>query len=276
MAAYQAALAIVSPPPPSPKHVIAGSLAAVTAGYFRSADYANLSPSSQTSYQRGAETHSRSSRAPARAGASQEAARHIVEAIGAARPGMANLTRSVLSKVMTYAIETGIRTNNPFAGLKPYRLGTYHTWTDAEIAQFERRWPLGTRERLAFRPAPLHRAARGRRREDAARRHRRRPDPRVPRQGPQGHDHELHDSDTSRASSRTSSRSSRGNDTHHHRHPRATAEVIDRSDRGGCQTRRTSAAMRRARTAQGSPSPARRARVDNQRNRRGERAPFAF
>ena len=47
MAAYQAALAIVSPPPPSPKHVIAGSLAAVAAGYLRSADFANLSPSSQ-------------------------------------------------------------------------------------------------------------------------------------------------------------------------------------------------------------------------------------
>ena len=29
MAAYQAALAVVSPPPPSPKHVITGSLAAV-------------------------------------------------------------------------------------------------------------------------------------------------------------------------------------------------------------------------------------------------------
>ncbi len=63
---------------------------------------------------------------------------------------MANLTRAVLSKIMTYAIEIGIRADNPFAGLKPYRLGTYHTWTDAEIAQFERRWPLGTRERLAF------------------------------------------------------------------------------------------------------------------------------
>ena len=45
MAAYQAALAVVSPPPPSPKHVISGSLAAVAAGYFRSADFANLSPS---------------------------------------------------------------------------------------------------------------------------------------------------------------------------------------------------------------------------------------
>src|SRR6516162_11186509 len=78
-----------------------------------------------------------------------EAARHIIGAIGAVRPGMANLTRSVLSKVMAYAIETGSRRDNPFAGLKPYRLGTYHTWTDAEIAQFERRWPLGTRERLA-------------------------------------------------------------------------------------------------------------------------------
>jgi integrase len=63
---------------------------------------------------------------------------------------MANLTRSVLSKVIAYAIDIGVRADNPFAGLKPYRLGTYHTWTDAEIAQFERRWPLGTRERLAF------------------------------------------------------------------------------------------------------------------------------
>jgi integrase len=51
---------------------------------------------------------------------------------------------------MAYAIETGVRADNPFAGLKPYRLGTYHTWTDAEIDQFERRWPLGTRERLGF------------------------------------------------------------------------------------------------------------------------------
>jgi hypothetical protein len=50
MAAYQAALAVVAPPPPSPKHVIAGSLAAVAAGYLRSADFANLSPSSQRSY----------------------------------------------------------------------------------------------------------------------------------------------------------------------------------------------------------------------------------
>jgi integrase len=78
------------------------------------------------------------------------AARHVIEEIGATRPAMANLTRAVLSNVMVYAIAAGVRADNPFAGLEQYRLGTHHTWTDAEIAQFERRWPLGTRERLAF------------------------------------------------------------------------------------------------------------------------------
>jgi integrase len=51
---------------------------------------------------------------------------------------------------MAYAIETGVRTDNPLSGLKEYRLGTHHTWTDAELDQFERCWRLGTRERLAY------------------------------------------------------------------------------------------------------------------------------
>jgi integrase len=150
MAAYQAALAVKAPPPPSPRHVIAGSLAAVAASYLYSADFMNLSPTSQYSYRLAlkpilaAHGHRLARDLP------KIAARHIIEEIGATRPGMANLTRAVLSKVMAYAVETGVRSDNPFAGLKPYRLGTYHTWTDAEIAQFERRWPLGTRERLAF------------------------------------------------------------------------------------------------------------------------------
>ena len=78
------------------------------------------------------------------------AARHIIEGIGAEHPGMANLTRAVLSNVMVYAIATGVRADNPFSGLGRYRLGTHHTWTEAELAQFERHWKLGTRERLAY------------------------------------------------------------------------------------------------------------------------------
>jgi integrase len=78
------------------------------------------------------------------------AARNVVEEIGTTRPGLANTTRAALSDIMVCAISIGERADNPFAGLEVYRLGTHHTWTDAEIAQFERRWPLGTRERLAF------------------------------------------------------------------------------------------------------------------------------
>ena len=150
MDAYQAALATVAPPPPSSKHVIRGSLAEITAGYFRSASFANLSQSSQRLYRIAlkpvleAHGHRLVRDLP------KTAARNVIEAIGASRPGMANLTRAALSQVMAYAIATGVRTDDPFSGLERYRLGTHHTWTDAEIAQFERRWPLGTRERLAF------------------------------------------------------------------------------------------------------------------------------
>jgi integrase len=150
MDAYQAAAATVAPPPASPNHVIRGSLAEITAGYFRSAAFANLSSSSQQVYRHvlnpvlAAHGHRLVREMP------KTAARNIIEAIGATHPGKANLTRAALSQVMAYAIETGVRTDNPLSGLKEYRLGTHHTWTDAELAQFERRWPLGTRERLAF------------------------------------------------------------------------------------------------------------------------------
>jgi integrase len=150
MAAYQAALAENPAPPPSTKHVPRGSLAEVVTRYFGSVNFMNLSPSSQQLYRWAlrpiveAHGHRLVHELP------KSAARNIVEAIGASRPGMANLTRAALSSVMAYAIATGVRPDNPFSGLARYRLGTHHTWTDAEIAQFERRWPIGTRERLAF------------------------------------------------------------------------------------------------------------------------------
>jgi integrase len=150
MSAYQEALAMISPPPPSSKHVISGSLAAIVAEYLRSADFANLSPSSQRSYRVVLKPILAAHGHRLMRDLTKVAARHVVEQIGTTRPGMANLTRAVLSKIAAYSVEMGVRTDNPFAGLKPYRLSTYHTWTDAEITQFERFWPVGTQERLAF------------------------------------------------------------------------------------------------------------------------------
>jgi site-specific recombinase XerD len=73
-----------------------------------------------------------------------------VYGIGVERPAMANVTKAVLHKLLAHAVRSGYRTDNPVVEIDRYKSGTRHTWTEAELAAFERRWPLGTRERLAY------------------------------------------------------------------------------------------------------------------------------
>lgn len=70
--------------------------------------------------------------------------------IGADHPAMANVTKAVLRKLLAHAVRSGYRNDNPVAEIDRYKGGTRHTWTEAELAAFEHRWPLGTRERLAY------------------------------------------------------------------------------------------------------------------------------
>ena len=35
-------------------------------------------------------------------------------------------------------------------GIDRFKAGTHHTWTEGELRAFEKRWPLGTRQRLAY------------------------------------------------------------------------------------------------------------------------------
>jgi integrase len=69
-----------------------------------------------------------------------------VQEIGATAPAMANQTRKVLHFVFEHA---KIRPN-PFHGIASYKGGSHHTWTEDELAKYEARWPLGTRQRLAY------------------------------------------------------------------------------------------------------------------------------
>ena len=79
-----------------------------------------------------------------------EMAAKLIERIGAKRPAMANLTRAILNGLMGFAIKRKWRTDNPFTGMESYKIGNHHAWTDQELKQFEKQWPIGTRERLAF------------------------------------------------------------------------------------------------------------------------------
>lgn len=67
-------------------------------------------------------------------------------------PTAANILRKTLARVVDHGILLGMRANNPLRSVKPFRIKSkgYHTWTEAEIAAFELRHPLGSKARLAL------------------------------------------------------------------------------------------------------------------------------
>lgn len=66
-------------------------------------------------------------------------------------PAAANNLRKTLSRLHKHAVLLGWRTDNPVEvtqGFKKKGEG-FHCWTDEELAAFDAKWPIGTRERLA-------------------------------------------------------------------------------------------------------------------------------
>jgi site-specific recombinase XerD len=148
MAAYQDALGEQAPktgPRQGP-----GTVGALIVDYLKSPGFANLKPSSQRSYRivvdRFGELHGhRMVHDMPRA----KVAAYIY-AIGEKTPGMANLTKWVLGALLSHAVRNGHRDDNPVTQIESYKGGERHTWTESELAGYEGRWPLGTRERLAY------------------------------------------------------------------------------------------------------------------------------
>lgn len=70
----------------------------------------------------------------------------------AGTPETANIMIKTLRRLFDYAISIEMMENNPARAAKlfPGSEDGFPTWTDDELIAFERRWPVGTRERLAF------------------------------------------------------------------------------------------------------------------------------
>lgn len=65
-------------------------------------------------------------------------------------PAAANNLRKSLARLFRQAIKMGIMKNNPAEFADSYAMGEgFYTWTEEDIAAFDARWPVGTRERLA-------------------------------------------------------------------------------------------------------------------------------
>lgn len=65
-------------------------------------------------------------------------------------PSAANNWLKRLRTLINYSIALGWRQTDPTKGIKKFKEGEYHTWTEDELLQFEKRWAIGTRERTAY------------------------------------------------------------------------------------------------------------------------------
>lgn len=65
-------------------------------------------------------------------------------------PGAANSLRKVLARLHRHAIKLDWRADNPVTATDSFKKGKgFHCWDETELAAFDKRWPNGTRERLA-------------------------------------------------------------------------------------------------------------------------------
>lgn len=68
----------------------------------------------------------------------------------ASTPAAANNLLKKIRVLINFALERGKMEHDPARGIKKFKEGEHHTWTEAEIGQFEKRWPIGSPERTAF------------------------------------------------------------------------------------------------------------------------------
>lgn len=128
-----------------------GSFHALIDSYYRSTRFHAMKPNSQKMRQNALERF-RKQHGDKPVKALQP--RHIEKWMAdmSDRPHAANDLRKMLKQLMRHARLLGWRSDDPTEPIDPYKTtgDGYHCWTEEEIAQYEARWPLGTRERLAM------------------------------------------------------------------------------------------------------------------------------
>jgi len=150
MASYEQALA-VQPVQVGSSRVKPGTLRALAVSYFASPAFRTKKAGTQHAYRyiidRLCVEHGDKRPALLRR-------EHVVKLIAAhaEKPGMAYAVRRSLRALMQHAVEIGMRADDPTLGVRaiPIKTDGYHSWTEAEIAQFEARHAIGSRARLAF------------------------------------------------------------------------------------------------------------------------------
>jgi integrase len=128
-----------------------GSVSAVIIAYYLSPEFLGLAPSTKVTYRRQLERF-RHEHGDKRIALIQR--QHIKAILGrmAATPAAANNLLDLLKTIMRFAVDIGMRSDNPTVDLRGYSMkgDGFHTWTEAEIARYEATHPVGGKARLAM------------------------------------------------------------------------------------------------------------------------------
>lgn len=130
---------------------IPGSFDALVVSYYRSPEFRGLKASTQA-VRRNVVEKFRNEHGTKPVARLQRA--HVKDIIGAKSetPEAANNLLKVLRVLLGYAVDLGMIASNPAIGVKGYRTrgDGIHTWSEAEVEQFEAAHPIGTKARLAL------------------------------------------------------------------------------------------------------------------------------
>lgn len=151
MAAYEAALGGERKPVAAERSP-SGSMAALIAAYYESADFKALQPSTQGTYRNMLDRFRAEHGKKLVADLKPRHIRAILDGMSAT-PGYANNLRKRLRVVLQFAVERDWREDNPMLAVRRPRGAKsegFIPWTEDEIDAYERHWPAGTRERLAL------------------------------------------------------------------------------------------------------------------------------
>jgi integrase len=157
MAAYEEALA-GQPAQVASQRAKPGTIRALAVSYYNSVGFRSMKPITQSVYRNIIDRLCRDTDKQGHEHGDKRAAtlqrEHIVKLMAARadKPESANGLRKAIRAMMQHAVEIGLRADDPTRDVKAIRVKSdgYHSWTDDEIAQFEKRHPIGSRARLAL------------------------------------------------------------------------------------------------------------------------------
>ncbi|MFK4385827.1 tyrosine-type recombinase/integrase [Bradyrhizobium sp. USDA 223] len=150
MQAYQAALAGSTAPPPKPKEDVPGTLGALIVSFKRSSKFKNLGEGSRAAYSNRLETIRKAHGHRTVKAMTREGIDELILAPYADRPGAQIDTLKKMRILIKHAIQIGWLKQDPSSGIKRGKSKEIRAWRDDEMAAFEARWPVGTKQRAAY------------------------------------------------------------------------------------------------------------------------------